>query len=398
MITADELAQYFSNLPRDLEIHVGDKVYMANSPVMCIYSDKIASLVDQNTSSITLDISDTKQLFSSVISFLHGQKIDINASNDFYLNEIAEELNIKPLIPILTKSLQAKIDTNNIIPRIEQHINDVPKNYIDFLCEHISEVQTNDSLYKLPPNILLDVSANEKTKFNDSETKYIFKLKCAVSYPDITEKFITDDEFNEIPMSVIQELITNPFYASLDGKLPAFNIISRIVDIITATNTQIIETKQKIQKISEDIQRLAPEIDRIVKEKAYTDERYLEILEQFQEFKKNISQKIQEIKSSSKVLESFKISDKSIDELGSNLNFLTVKRERLKGLSNQLKSIKLIFGQQYDIFNKVYNESKGDIELLQQTLANLKPNTEEIDTIMASLGKLADELNDLNSV
>ncbi|EAY02401.1 hypothetical protein TVAG_206770 [Trichomonas vaginalis G3] len=401
MFSAEELTNYFDNLPRDLTIIIGSKTYKANKQVMCIFSGIIQEKLQNSADNeIKLEIEDPKEMIPLVISFLHGHQINISYENDFYLNKISDELKISSLKEAVQESLNEPITISNIISRLEQNTSQVLENenseLLKFLVENIEEIQKDDSLFLSDPRILL--KALEKSKFENDDSKNIFKLKCASRHIDNFDDFLSLDDFQHMSIDVICEFVTNPYYSTLDQKMPSILIASRIVSAITSLNTDINEINEKIQNYNSEIKELQEEHDRVMVEKCQSDEKYLKVAEQFKQFKLQMISTSERIESHANSLNSFKISEKTVNEIGSKLNFLKVTCERLQFFSERLSRAVILYPETTKNVNQVYNDWKGSIAPLQQEIANLESNEKDIDSIAADFHKLVEAIRKLSNI
>ena len=387
----NDLSLYFQNLPRDFTLVVNSTEYPVNKQVICSFSEIIANKIaalDTSKSQLHIDIDDPHKVFPLVIDFLHGQKIDINSYNDFYLNKIAETLKIQPLKEVIQDSLTEEISVSNIIPRILQNYDNIDPNLLDFLLENIEDVQKDNHIFLFPKEFLLKICQSENAKFKSDSSKYIFKLKCSAHFIEDCNIFMDENEYKYLPIDAIKELLTNEEFAVLDQKIPTFQIVQNLLTKISEDQTKINEIEANIEKAKNELNRLHAESVKQQRDKSQFDETERKLHDKYEAFQKDINQVIKGIQPHLTILETLKITGDQIDEISSRVSMLQGKICDLK------KYTQAFHLTNTSMLNIVLDFDKKMGEL-QQLLSNLTTNENDINYIQQSFQHVLDELNEL---
>ena len=397
-----DLSLYFENLPKDLKLRVKNssdastdsfKEYLVNKQIISTFSQVLNQKIqemDENSNTIEIEIDDEQNLMPLVIDFLHGKKINIFCENDFYLDKIAQKLEIQPLIEAVADSLKEELSPSNIIPRILQHYNEKDPKIFDYLYQNIDSIQINEKFFTLPKDLIVDISQNPKSHFKNESSRYLFKLKCCAHYADETGLFMSENDYLELPFDVIYDFLTNNEFKVLDGKIPTLLIVQNLMNKISDNKSQIITLQSDIAVIDEEIEKLGKSKEREQKVECETDSRFIDLQNKITEFRKQIANISNSIKETSETVNLFRIKDDELDELSSKILML-------QSLSNEMTHLVNVFKRTYylptftnltDMILKIPKQWQEKMKPLLQIVGELTSNEAEVDSVINSLHEL----------
>ena len=277
MLSPSELSHYLSELPKDLTLKISSKQYKVNKEFASSLSNYISKKITENPklNTILIEQPDPFNIFSIVVSFLNGKKIDITPDNDYALFIFATFLEIQSLKSLTEESLHSPLSVNNIIQRILNENENIPNNYISFFEENIEPIirfhlsQTKDieesKIFNLDPLLLSKIIHSDNSRFANDSSRYSFALNCCQAFyskyedPEQLSLFISSDDISKIPDDVIRQVITNEHYDILDGQFQSIMLAQRLVSEIISLQNQIIEVNQEFSQHEEELKAIREE-------------------------------------------------------------------------------------------------------------------------------------------
>lgn len=246
---------YLENLPRDVCVLVSGVEYFANRDLLMAFSPTLKdSLSRSEDQFLSLDIDDSSHLFGSVIDFLYGRPINITPSNAYSLKNLADFLQIQPLINNLQPYIDAETNLENVIPRL---LAKQTESDLHFLTEHIEELSSRPEIYELPKEILLLTIHSQESKFSNDDSRFLFACRCAAHAPGVAEELFTREYTQTIPSSVLARIVEDQEFSCLESKIPSiFDLSRRTQDEITSIR---IETSQLRLQLESEIEALGLE-------------------------------------------------------------------------------------------------------------------------------------------
>ena len=404
LLDETDLSLYFESLPRDVTIIVKNssenKEYLANQQVISTFSPVLNQKIQEmepSSSKIELELDDNQNLMPLVMDFLHGKKININSENDFYLDKIARQLEIQPLIEAVSESLNEELSVSNIIPRIIQHYEENDPKLMNFLLENIDDIQSDQCIFTLPKELLVTICQSPEANFQSESSKFSFKLKCCAHFLDETELFMKENEYLLLPFDVIRDLVTQEEFAPLDGKIPTLLIVQNLLQKISDNKSKINELEEISKKMTEEIKALQEELKKEQDEKFKSDERYISLNQRFKEFNDILISISAGLKPHIEILDSFKIKNEDLDELSSKLTMLQQKSNDMVRIVGVFHRTNFLYPNSTPKLMGIPQEWKSKMGLILQLVNQLTSNENEVENIIKSFNKLADELTNLSS-
>lgn len=388
MFTENELQSFFKNIPNDLDIEIGDKIYSTNFQIFSIFSNYIKKNYEMNPKQTKVDIKDPGDVFSDVLKFLQYEKIDITPLNVYDFDSIASYFEIDALKKKIKLIMESKTSVENVIPRLLHDPNN--RELLLFFVENIGEITNKQNIFLLPSNILLQAAQSDS--FMDPIDHYLFIFDCCLQYPELITSFLSDDEVRNIPEEAIEILLTNPKYSELDSKIPTFVIaikLQRIIIQIENDITNIIRETEKaklkydqakagVENLNNSQSDLNKELDALKMQEKEAYEQFIAIgSEILSTFAPNISE--------------FSISNNtlhSVDQYITNINNL------INETRNKLNDLKFafLFVETNKISWKVVKEWDERINSVKNLRSKLIPNSDDIDKLIKEMQDLSHQL------
>ncbi|KAK8884309.1 hypothetical protein M9Y10_043417 [Tritrichomonas musculus] len=386
MLNEDEISLYFSQLPRDLKLHVNETDYFVNKDSVSVLSGKIRSKLQENSSAnqLNFDYSDPKNIFPLVINFLQGQQIIINPQNVFYLQNAAEEFEIPSLQNTLKEELQRETCKDNIIQKII-HCNEKP----DMLFDYIQDSINNDDIFDLPREILVELIHSPKSRFTSDSSRYSFALTCCKKFPDHINEFLTSEDISKIPIDVISQIVSDPEYQKIKEKLPNSELSLRILEIKASSKTQINEVSLFIENQNDEMSYLQAENDRISLEIEKLKNMIVQNSNELVEMKVKIEDiKLGEIADMMQSIESAKANEETLNSYGTVLDQMDMIDSKISYYINKMQATIFVYHESRTQAKKLLDKMKASLEKIHGKCAKLKKNDNEIDGMIEKLTKI----------
>ena len=398
MLNEDELSAYFNKLPRDLIIVVDGSEYEVNKQIVESFSPVVKELISKKANSggkLILDIKNHDNAFGQAMAFLHGKRIDITPFNDVYLNEIAKQLKIEPLAAAVAPSLAEEISPQNVIPRFLQNSDKKDPVLFHIILQNIEDLQHDENIFKLPEPDLVEICQNPDSKFSSETSRYVFKMHCAASDLENSSEFISEEDIKTMPFDAIKTLVTDETLEKLDGHIQTFSIATRIITEMTEVNSKITESQKNIDEIAKEIDVLREEFDMERKRILKDDEKYKQIDVKHKTIKKQITDITNKIQAHFDAIESFRLTEKTIDDVSAKLSFLKKKCDEMEDVVNGFSKGKLLYPETQQRITDTQKEWAEKMKSLQLLLSDLGSNDDEINKIIDAFKNITNELRSL---
>lgn len=390
MLNEDEISLYFSQLPQDLEICVNDINYSVNKESVSILSGKIRSILKENPSSnkINIEFSDPKNIFPLVIDFLQGQSININEQNVFYLQSAAKELEIPSLENSLQEELQKETCKNNIVQKII-HCNEKP----DLLFDCIEDVKSNEDIFDLPQQLLIELIHSKKSKFISETSRYSFAFECCRKYPDLVDKFITIEDIPKIPFEVISKIIKDHGFQEIRNKLPNSQLSLHLINEISLSQTQINEMMELIKNQNDEIKENQSENDRISSEIEKLKEMIVQNSNDFLEIKSKIENiKLGEISDIMQAVQNVEANEDVLNSYGSVLDQMDMIDNKISYYINKMQATIIVYHESRAQAKKLLDQMKAHLKNIHTKCAKLQKNDTEVNNFIQKMTKITEEI------
>lgn len=390
MLNEDEISLYFSQLPQDLELCVNDTSYFVNKESVSILSGKISSELEKDPSSnrLNIEFKDPKNIFSLVINFLQGQTIRINPQNAFYLQDIAKEFKITSLENALKEELQKETCKDNIVQKII-HCNEKP----DLLFECIEEICTNDDIFDLPQQLLIELIHSEKSKFLSESSRYFFAFKCGKKYPDLFNDFITSEDISKIPNDVIIKILKDHEYQEIKNKMPNLQLALHLVSKIALSRTQINGLTEQIKNQVDDIKDFQSENDRISSEIETLKEIIVRNSNELMNVKSKIENiKLDEISDMMQSVQTIEANDEILNSYGSVLDQMDMIDDKISYYINKMQATILVYHESRAQAKKLLDKMKAHLKNIHTKCAKLQRNDIEVQNFIHKMAEITQEI------
>ena len=262
-----------SSLPRDFTFYIDKSEYRCISTQIYSISEAIYQVILEKQRPIFSyrfkTLKDPIKLFQSFIDSLDGKEIQIDESNAFFFNKIADELRIPQLKQATKPFMNYKLSPSNaltIFGLMAQH-NIVDEDVLKYVTKNWDNVFCNDEKVKhLPPNAykILFKQKEVSNKIHSFSllnwiiSKRDIKFRKLFKYADIqflnnkqVAHIINGISIDKLPNNILQ-IIKNRFLSDVkDNPLDASDLLDQ--DIIDACNA--VKGSNESVPTSEQIER-----------------------------------------------------------------------------------------------------------------------------------------------
>ncbi|OHT10968.1 hypothetical protein TRFO_19547 [Tritrichomonas foetus] len=376
MLNQNEISCYFEALPRDLTIIHNGNTYYVNKESISLLSGKIQNLISENPNSdqIEVDITDEKNVMPLVADFLNAKKIEITPQNAFYLQKIANSLEIPFLNNALKEEISRETCKENVIQKI-LHCNE----NTDFLFSHIEDVLNNDDIFDLNKDILVELIHSEKAQFTNLHSRYFFAFRCSQKSPQFLNEFINDDDIEKIPPEVFSRVFADKSFSNLESFLPNSKIGQKFIEEIAKCRTNIDSTSHYIEKLQNGSKDMETEKQAKIAEIEKLNEKIKTLKDEFLVMKL----KLDNLNIDSLTIDTENVSNKSADEnklneIGTVLNSIDKMNKDCDYYIRKMQGAKIIYHESRVRAMKIQNEWNSILQPLHESCAKLQINDSDV--------------------
>lgn len=413
MLSPSELSHYLSELPKDLTLKISSKQYKVNKEFASSLSNYISKKITENPklNTILIEQPDPFNIFSIVVSFLNGKKIDITPDNDYALFIFATFLEIQSLKSLTEESLHSPLSVNNIIQRILNENENIPNNYISFFEENIEPIirfhlsQTKDieesKIFNLDPLLLSKIIHSDNSRFANDSSRYSFALNCCQAFyskyedPEQLSLFISSDDISKIPDDVIRQVITNEHYDILDGQFQSIMLAQRLVSEIISLQNQIIEVNQEFSQHEEELKAIREEDERIMEQKTSSDIKLNEVGQRRYKLAQSLLNSAGFIDKKAPSLSQFIVYKSITDAINTNLSSLDQKCENLKRILIKISGTKVIYADLRAKGLELTKQFESLLKSLYAMMNMLVPNEDDINELIEEFRQISKKLHQM---
>lgn len=399
MLEAVEVVAYLENLPRDVCVLVSGVEYFANRELLMAFSPVLKDFLSRSEDPVlSLDIDDSSHLFGSVIDFLYGSPINITPSNAYSLKNLADFLQIQPLINNLQPYINAETDLENVIPRL---LAKQTESDFHFLTEHIEELASKPEIYELPKEILLSTIHSQQSRFSNDDSRYLFAFRCAAHTPGVAEELFTREYTQTIPSSILARIVQDQEFACLESKIPSiFDLSRRTMDEITSIR---IETSHLRLQLESEIEALGLEDEecRLLSQAvSKQEELFSRIRGTITTLKQQIDLLLTEEMATHGLFSRMgghSVSESLKADIHQSVESVCKAHEETMKLIQKMQGARVVYPLVLAQARQHADVSGKQLEFLKETANKVRPNAHEISEIVEHMNTLYQSLNSLST-
>lgn len=415
MLSNNDLSKFIAQLPKDLNLIVENRKYAVNKQVVSTLSVFLSNKFqeDESVDTIILDVSDDHKVFSTVITFLNGGKINIAPDNDYPIDLFATFLDIPSLRQLTQKSLNLPLSVSNILQRYSFYqINNNEENpkyqeffsYFEDNIESIIQYQqirnkNSTKIFEVDPLFLSKIIHSDKSKFASLSNRYLFALDCCVYfYSSFVQQekslniFISQDDLEKMPDDVIIQMCSNEKFWILETEVPALKLAQQLISEILRLQQEINETNEQNTQIELEIAKIHEDNEAIMKNQMSSEAKLNEVGRRKYDMSNILSRSATNITQKAPELTEFIIPNSIIPEIESILGNLDQKTSNLKKVLIKISVTKLIFADLRAKGLKLTEKFEELLAPMNQLLSAIVPNEDSINQLIEQLRMISKQL------